>query len=346
MQHDSPSLIKQCVGVDVASQSFVAAFGSISSQQQVQLAVAAEFANTTAGISAFLSWLAKQSSAETPLWIVLEATGIYHERLAVALHERGYQVVIVLPNKIKHYALSLNLKSKTDAIDAQTITRYGLERELRAWQPPSQLLGQLKALVREHNDLQQMLTETRNRLHAAEHAASTPKRIIKRLRQQRDLFKKQLQQIEQELEELAKSDPDICESVECIDSIRGIGLLTAVGIVAETNNFALFDSAKQLVSYAGLDPQLRESGCWRGQTRISSKGNSHIRRILFMPALASIRFNNQLRSVYDRLVQTKSVKMVAVVAIMRKLLVLMFTLAKKRQRFDPNYHLATLTAAV
>ena len=346
MQKLSAPIIKQVVGIDVASQSFVASIGRISAEQQIQLAATAEFANTPVGISKLITWIEKHRLSQAPLWIVMEATGIYHERLAVCLHEHDYRVTIVLPNKIKHYALSLNLKSKTDRLDAMTITRYGLERELHAWQPPAPLLAQLKALVREHSDIQEMLTETRNRLHASERAAATPKRLLKRLRQQRDLFKKQLQQIEQELSELAKSDPDISESVECIDSIRGIGLLTAIGIVAETHNFALFDSAKQLVSYAGLDPKLRESGRWRGQTRISAKGNSHIRRILFMPALASIRFNNPLRSVYDRLVQTKSVKMVAVVAIMRKLLVLMFTLAKKRQRFDPNYHLATLTAAV
>jgi transposase len=270
----------------------------------------------------------------------MEATGIYHERLAVTLKQQGVRLSIVLPNKIKHFALSLNLKSKTDRIDAATIMRYGLERPLQLWDPPSELLQQLKALTREHSDTQTLLTEIKNRLHAAERAVSTPKRLLKRLRQTRDLLKKQLQQIEKELAEAATADDSIAESVACLESIPGVGLLTAVGIIAETGNFALFEQAGQLVSYSGLDPQLRQSGRYTGRTMISAKGNAHIRRMLYMPALTAIRHNEALRGVYQRLVSTKGKKMIAVTAIMRKLLVLMFTLAKKRQRFDPAYHLA------
>jgi transposase len=334
------SLFKQVVGVDVASDSLVAAIGTISTHQTITRTATAEFANTTAGIAKLLTWIEKHRHSDVPLSVLMEATGIYHQRLATTLVEQDYTVSIVLPNKIKHFAQSLNQKSKTDAIDASVIMRYGLERQLAPWQPPSALLSQIKALVREHSDIQEMLTEVRNRLHAADRAVATPKRIIKRLRQQRDLLKKQLKQIEQELTELVASDDDLSEVAECLESIPGVGRLTAVGIIAETNNFVLFEEAGQLVSFSGLDPQLRESGSWAGKTTISGRGNAHIRRILYMPALAATRFNKPLKAVYQRLVAAKGQKMIALTAVMRKLLVLMFTLAKKRQRFDPNYHLA------
>jgi transposase len=344
-QPTASNILKQAVGIDVASQSLRACIGSITLEQQITHTASADFANTPAGIAALLKWITKHRLNDLPLSVLMEATGVYHERLAVALHEQGYTVVIVLPNNIKHFAQSLNRKSKTDAIDAEVILRYGLERQHAPWQPPAALLAAMKALVREHNDIQTMLTEVRNRLHATQHAASMPKQIIKRLRQQRDLLKKQLQQIQQELSDLSESDPEIAETAECIASIPGVGMLTAISIIAETNNFLLFEQSGQLVSYCGLDPQLRQSGKWAGKTTISAKGNAHIRRILYMPALTAIRCNKPLRAVYQRLVATKATKMIAVTAIMRKLLVLIFTLAKKRQCFDPNYHQIALQPA-
>ena len=338
MNTPEAAILKQAVGIDVASQGVRACIGTISRQQQITRTTSADFANSPSGIAALIKWIEKHRLPDLPMHIVMEATGVYHERLAVALNEQGYTVVIVLPNKIKHFAKSLNLKSKTDAIDAEVILRYGLERQDQPWQPPMALLAEMKALVRQHNDIQTMLTEVSNRLHATQHAASTPKSVIKRLRQQRDLLKKQLKQIQQELTELVETEPEIAETAECIASIPGVGKLTAISLIAETNNFLLFEQPGQLVSYCGLDPQLRQSGKWAGKTTISAKGNAHIRRILFMPALAAIRSNKPLQAVYRRLVAAKAQKMIAVTAVMRKLLVLIFTLAKKRQMFDPNFH--------
>jgi transposase len=171
---NSSTILKQAVGIDVASQSLRACIGTISLEQQITHTSSADFANTPTGIAALLKWITKHRLNDLPISVLMEATGVYHERLAVALHEEGYTVVIVLPNKIKHFAQSLNLKSKTDAIDAEVILRYGLERQQTPWQPPMALLAELKAIVRQHNDIQTMLTEVRNRLHASQKAASTP----------------------------------------------------------------------------------------------------------------------------------------------------------------------------
>jgi transposase len=338
-------IFKQVFGLDIASQSLVAAVGTIDTHQNQSISPALSFENSSDGAQQLIAWIQQHRLPEVPCWVVMEATGVYHERLALILHEHGYSVSIVLANKIYHFAKSENQKSKTDRIDAGVITRYGLERQLTAWQPPELVLQKLKALVREHDDINHMLTEIRNRLHASERSAAAPKTVIKRLRQQRELLKQQIKQIQQELKELVEQSEDLSDAVECISSIPGIGLLTAVTVLAETNNFQLMDNPKQLISYCGLDPRLRQSGKYHGRTMISGQGNRHLRRSLYMPALTAIRRNPLLKRFYQRIISTKSSKMIGVVAVMRKLLRLMFILWKKRQMFNPLYQQNALVPA-
>jgi transposase len=345
-------LLKHVIGVDSAMDTFAATSGSIDIQQSKQLDTPTTFKNMLPGFVALETMIQRthqqllsEAGVETlPLWIVMEATGVYHERLAVWLVERGYNVVIVLPNNIKHFARSDNRKSKTDNIDAVTITCYGLEKTLKAWKPASALMIALKALTREHDTSTQELTEVRNRLHALEHAAHTPKPTIKRLRQQRDLLKKQLKQIAEEISDLIKSDPELSESVEYMSSIQGVGVLTTAKVLAETDSFALVERGSQLISFSGLDPKLRQSGTYKGKVMISHMGNRMIRSALYMPALAAIRHNPQMRAFYNRLVERGTLKKKAVVAVMCKLLRLMYTLWKKRERYDATYASTALAA--
>lgn len=345
-------LLTHVIGIDIAKDSFTAASGSIDLQQTKAVSAARIFKNTATGFAALETLIrsehqqlvAATESQELPLWIVMEATGVYYECLALWLLERGYQVVVVLPNNITHFARSDNRKSKTDAIDAVTITCYGLEKSLKPWKPASALMIELKSLTREHDSSTRELTEVRNRLHAIEHAAHTPKPTVKRLRQQRDLLKKQLKQIETEIRELIESDPELKESVECISSIGGVGVLSTTKVLAETDNFMLVERGSQLISFSGLDPVLRESGSYKGTVMISHKGNRMIRSALYMPALSAIRHNPVMRQFYTRLVERGTAKKKAIVAVMCKLLRLMYTLWKKRERFDPAFASPALAA--
>jgi transposase len=346
-------LLKLVVGIDVASDSLEVASGTIDLQQSITITRLGGFKNTVAGFQQLHKAIARQRTAvlteagiaedQLPLWIVMEASGVYYERLAVWLVEHGYNVTVVLPNNIKAHARSDNRKSKTDRIDAEVITRYGLEKCLKPWHPASALMTELKGLVREHETNIDELGQVHNRLHALETASAAPKKTVKRLRQQRDLLKKQLKQIEQEIKELVKSDPELSESVKYLDSAPGVGLYTAAVVLAETNSFALVEQADQLTSYAGIDPVLRESGKYKGKVTISHKGNRMLRRALYMPALAAIRKDPAMRELYTRVVSRTSQKMKGVVAVMRKLLSLMYTLWKKRECFDPAYRNAIAT---
>jgi transposase len=135
----------------------------------------------------------------------MEATGVYHEELAYYLVAQGHTVSIIMPKKIKAYAASLDIKSKTDDWDAQVLTRFGLERPLLAWTPPSESMRALRALTREHQSLNGLSTQVRNQLHAlsrAHHAAATTEKRLKALLQ---LYAKQQKRIEQEMHALGRS---------------------------------------------------------------------------------------------------------------------------------------------
>jgi transposase len=127
------------------------------------------------------------------------------------------------------------------------------------------------------------------------------------------------------------------EKISKITTIKGVGLLTAATIIAETNGFALFTNQKQLVSYAGYDVVENQSGNRNGKTRISKQGNSHIRRILHMPALHAVRRNVPVcKALFDRLQGKGKKRMLAYVAVQKKLLILIYTLWKKDEPWQEH----------
>jgi transposase len=332
------SVIKQVFGIDISKDSFEIRFGTITDRQEERFLAAASFPNARRGFLRLLAWAKKQLvSNEAAVWFVMEATGVYYEQLAYFLAEHQQQIAVLLPNKIKNFAKSLDNKSKTDGLDARSICQFGLERPLNAWQPPSPQMRSLKALTREYQTVQQMATQVKNQLHAKGHSYKPSQETLRRLRAQLRLFQKQLQSIEQQIRSLVESDDDLNNRINNITRAKGIGFMTVVSTVAETNGFALITSTKQISSYAGLDVVIKQSGKRQGKPAISKKGNKHLRCAVFMPALAACRCNPPLRAFYLRLVRTKANKMVAVLAVARKILCLIYTLWKKNVPYDPNY---------
>jgi transposase len=264
----------------------------------------------------------------------MESTGVYHESLAYFLFEKGYSLSIVLPNRSKSYGKSLGIKSKTDKIDARTLAQMGLERELRIWQPISSSLLELKQLTREREALVCCRTNVSNQLHAYSHQGKPNKDSIDRTKNHISFLNKQVKQIESEIKIFVESDKELKSKMEYLLSIPGVGLITAATVVAETNGFAAFTSIKQVVSYAGLDVKIEESGKWKGKSKISKKGNRHIRKALYMPTLSKIRCDKATKIHYERLKEKKGIGMIAVAAEERKLLGLMYTLWKKEEMFQ------------
>ena len=329
------------VGLDVAAESFVAVLATRSATGTVQVLLAPKsFANTAAGFAALLAWADKRLRPlpdTAPVAFVLEATGVYHEELTYFLHHHHRTVQVVQPLMAKQFARSLATKSKTDALDAAMLARLGLERTLPVWKPFTPALRLLRALTRERATGLKHATRLRNQLHALHHAHATPAKQVERLQTHLELLDAQKKEIEQELNTLVTSENDLKKTVERLVTIPGIGVQTALILLAETNGFALFTNARQLASFAGLDVVQHQSGTSvHGRSRLSKRGNTHLRTALYMPALAACRYNPQQKAFYERLRTRHPTGKAALCAVMRKLLMLAFSLHKSHQGYDPT----------
>lgn len=277
-------IFKQCIGADMSKDKFDTCFSIINEQQKVSVKATRKFTNNQAGFRELDAWIKKRASQEIPLVFVVEATGVYYEQLAWHLFEQGAYVSVVLPNKAKKYFESLGLKSKNDKIDAKGLARMGAEQALGGWQPLSSDFYKLRTLTREMESIHQTKTVLNNQRHALQHARIQSKSSIRRIEQHIALLHKQLATIEKEIEKLVNENAELEQKINKILKVKGLGLISLVTVLAESNGFALMNNQKQLVSYAGYDVVENQSGKRKGKTRISKKGNSHIRRILHMPA--------------------------------------------------------------
>ena len=233
---------------------------------------------------------------------------------------------------------SLGYKSKNDTIDARGLAQMGAERSLPLWQRPSKSIYMLRSLCREHASLQDNLTEIRNQIHALDHAYMKNTSSYKRLELQLKFFKKQEKINKKDIEETIRKDKELLAKVENITAINGVGLISVATIIGETNGFAQVEKQGQLVSYAGYDVVEKQSGKRQGKTRISKKGNSHIRRVLHFPALNVVRYGAEpFVSFHQRLMDNGKLKMQAYTAVQKKLLVIMWTLWRKNEKFNPKH---------
>jgi len=340
------NILKQTVGIDVSYKTFNARFGTIDPQQNTIISQAKSFKNSPAGFKLFLRWIKTLIvSHDVPLIFVMEATGVYYEHLAHFLLEHGYQVAVVLPNKIRNYAKSLESKSKTDPIDAAVVTRFGLERQLSLWTPPSETLKTLRDLCREYHCLKANCTQIKNQLHALKSSFKPHRESFKRKTLLLKFLERQVALIKKELLALVKNEPDLAQRLKNIKTAKGLGDMTILTVLSETRCFELVTNQKQLTSYAGFDIVFNDSGMKKGKTSISKKGNTFIRKALFMPALSACRANPQMKELYKRLVSKGKNKKLAIIAVARKLLLLIYTLWKSNSTYIPDYKSASQAVA-
>ena len=338
------NILKQTVGIDVSSKTFDARFGTTNTQQVVNLSASQSFHNSLPGFKLFLRWLKKYIlSGDIPLVFVMEATGVYYEHLAHFLFQQGYHVAVILPNKIRNYAKSLESKSKTDPLDAAVITRFGLERQLSLWTPPSETMKALRDLCREYQCLKANCTQIKNQLHALKSSFKPQRESFKRKTLHLKFLERQIALIQKELRALVKTEPVLAQRLKKIKTAKGLGDITILTVLAETRCFQFVSNLKQLASYAGLDVVFHDSGLKKGKTSISKKGNTFIRKALFMPALSACRANPQLKQFYQRLLDKGKNKKLALIAVARKLLLLIYTLWKSDSVYITDYKPTSLT---
>jgi len=331
------SVLKVSVGIDMAKDTFYCAIIYLMFDQITKCKGTRKFSNTVKGFDEFMKWVDRKVKVDNTISYTMESTGVYYENLACFLYHKDLTVNVVLPNKAKKFAESLDNKSKTDKLDALSLGRMGAVLILRSWNPGSKIYVKLKKYTRERETIQNDRTRLKNMIHAENHSAFGESVCIKRFESRLKMLDRHLKAVDKDIRRLLNSDTEVQIKVNKIKTIPGISTTTIAVVIAETYGFAAFTNMKQVASFAGYDIVFKESGQYSGKTRISKKGNSHIRRALYMPTLSAIRYNETYNEFYNRLNERKNNGLISGTAVQRKLICLMYTLWKNDTEFVPNY---------
>lgn len=312
------------IGVDIAKAKFDAA-AWLNGKYKTK-----GFANTPAGILAFQTWLA----AFTEPHVCLEATSTYGEALSERLADAGVKVSVVNPARIAAFAKTELSRTKTDKGDAKLIARFCALHTPEPWQPQPRSIRELRALVRRLENLLEMYQMEANRLQTADVAVQDSLQTVM------TALQSQIDQVRAQIVQHINNDPDLRSRRDLLDTIPGIGKATIPVLLSVLADPSRFTSAKQCAAYAGLTPSERQSGKYRGQTRLSKTGDPLLRKALYLPALVAWRHNPVLRPFCERLKARGMNGKAIVCAAMRKLLHIAFGVLKSNRPFDPNIKLA------
>lgn len=315
------------LGIDVAKQTFHVVL-LVAQKKRHQT-----FANTPDGFCALQQWLA-QYAADTPVQACLEATGSYSDALARFLVPHVQTVSLVNPARIKAFAQSQLQRTKTDRADAALIAQYAAQVQPPAWHPPPAEITVLQALVRHLDSLLDVRQQLRNRLTDGPQVAP----VLDSLRAVITELDAEIAQVEQQIHDHIAGHPDLQHCADLIDSIPGIGPLTAAKLLGEIEHLRQYTHKDQVVAYAGLNPRERQSGTSsKGQPHLSKTGNARVRKALFLPAVVALRHNPMIKQLAQRLTARGLCKMAISGAAMRKLLQLAYGVVKTNKPFDPAF---------
>lgn len=263
-----------------------------------------------------LEGLGERLKGLSPASVVLEATGGYEVTAAGVLAAAGLPVVVVNPAQVRAFARALGQRAKTDPIDALVIARFAEAARPEVRPLPDEAQRLLSDLVTRRRQILQMLGAERQRL-----GRTLEPRLKQSLKRLILALQKELSQIDGDIDQAVRSSPVWRRKEALLQSVPGVGPVTARTLLAEMPELGTLDR-RQAAALAGLAPFTRQSGQWRGKSFIGG-GRTSVRTALFMAALSASRFNPALNAFHKRLIQAGKPKMVALVAVARKLLVLL-----------------------
>lgn len=322
------------VGIDIAARTLAVAIA----HGEAHPAPAVMLTNDADGWRTLIATLAAQGSLPATTLVVMEATGAYWQGVATTLHTAGWGVSVVPPASVRDHARSRLRRAKTDALDAALLVDYARRQQPARWTPPPPEIDALQRLLRQRDDLVAMRTQTRNRQHALAQLPRVPVEAQQPLVALARVLAEQIAALDAAIKERAAATVTLASEMARLQTITGVGMLTAAVVLTETRPLRGNVTPRQVVAFAGLDPAPRESGTSvRGARYVSKTGNARLRRAVYMAALAASRYNPVLRTFYERLRARGKKPRVALVAVARKLLVLMVTLLIHERDFDPDW---------
>ena len=281
-------------------------------------------------------WIERQRGPHDSVRVIMEATGRYSLETAtwILTDHPEYEPAIVNPRHAAAFHASLGLRNKSDQIDCRSLAKMGKERNPPVYQPLSPIRQSLQALTRQRVAFVEERTAAKNR------RAETPSDpFLKKLQDKHlDHLDQAIARIEKELARLVRTDDRIKRDMKLLQSIPGVGFLTAVTVTAELGDLSAFKRSRQLASMVGVSPKIYISGkSVHKRPRLSKQGNVHVRAILYMAARTAAIHNVHMAAVYRRLREKGKSHNSALGAVMRKLLVLMRSLIIGRNFYDPSW---------
>lgn len=296
------------IGMDVAKQSI-----------DILVRPSGEFLslpNTEDGIAE----ICQRMQAIDPALIVMEATGGYERALSAALHDAGLPVRVVNPRQVRDFARATGELAKTDRIDAAVIALFAETLRPEVREIPGEEERDLDGLVTRRNQLKEMITAERNRVRTA----------VAKLRPSIHAhilwLQQQIEEVEEETDRVIREDEKWQAKQDLLTSTPSVGPTTANTLIAKLPELGTVN-AKEIAALVGVAPFAHDSGQFRGQRRIFG-GRADVRSALYMAALSGIRWNSVLQAHYEQLrARGKSFK-VAIVACMRKLIIILNSMMK------------------
>jgi len=316
------------VGVDVGSEEVWAALPGLKPRR---------FVHAKRGLLALHCW-AKRHAAGAILHFCLEGSGVYSVSVAscwVGLPET--EVSVVNPAQIAAYARAQLRRCKTDQVDAIVIQQFATTQNPPAWQPASTTLRQLYELVQLADQLKAQRQQWQNRRHARGYIPDLPVAVTKTHQAIIRSLDRQLDHVNQEIKQLCTMTEELAQQVALLTTIPGIAQLSAVQILAYGQNWLTHRTAKQLAAHSGLAPHPKQSGTsLHSPGSIDRRGNVRLRKALYMPTLVAVQHNPLLRRTYQRLCQRGKPKKLALVACMKKLLLIARAILITKIPFNPS----------
>lgn len=316
-------LIHGILGIDISKAKFDVALLVAGKVKKTRV-----FENAPDSFKALSDWLLKQGV--TSVAACMEATGCYGDALATYLYDQGFAVSVVNPAQIKSFSGAQLKRAKTDKADAKLIAQFYQQMSPDHWSPPPIPVRELQALVQRLSALAQMEGQEQNRMDIA------PAVIRPSIATVLATIKAEIKTVEAMIHDHIGRHPDLKDQAALLESIPGIGKATIVRLLAFIGDVQRFDHAKALAAFVGLNPTVHQSGSSvRGKPHLSKKGNSVIRRALYMPAIVARRYNPVIKAFADRLKKAGKPNMVIIGAVMRKLLHIIYGVLKSGMPFDP-----------
>jgi transposase len=247
--------------------------------------------------------------------VAVEATGGFETVVAASLAAAGLPVVVVNPAQVRAFARAIGQRAKTDPIDAQVIAHFAAATNPPVRPLPDAATQALADLVaRRRQIIQMIVAEGQREKRASARARKSIMRMLKTLRSE-------LSELDAEIDETVRGSPLWCEKEDLLASVPGVGHTIARTMLAELPELGSLDR-RQIAALAGLAPFTRQSGQWRGKSFIGG-GRASVRTTLFIGAMAAVRWNPTLRIFHHRLRSAGKPKMVAIIAVARKLLTIL-----------------------